>query len=61
MKEYVWVIWQYDNGIVPEKTIWSICKTKEIADAELERIKPNTNYEYEIEKELLQTKGVKNV
>lgn len=57
MKEYVWVIWQYDNGIVPEKELWSICKTKSIAEKELERVKKaNPDYEYEIEQELLQTK-----
>lgn len=53
----VFIIWEYDDGIVPEKSLVSVCDSIEIAQKEQRKLKQGTpEYTYEIEPKELKTK-----
>lgn len=56
MTKKIWIVWQYDNGIVPEKELYAACATEHIAQTTKEKAKKtNQDYDYEVESEILQT------
>ena len=47
----VWLLWQYDDGIVPEKELMGVYLSQESAEKEKKALEQelSADYEYEIE------------
>ena len=45
----VWLLWQYDDGIVPEKELMGVYSSRKSAEKEKKALEQEPDYEYEIE------------
>lgn len=53
----VWLVWEYDDGVVPQKELWAVCATEGIANREAKAaLKQYPAYTYEVEPTLFTDK-----